>query len=337
LLIGAGILAVAALVVGLVVATRDSSPATPTGSAALVDYVARVNPSTGRMSRRIRVGKDPVSVAVAEGSTWVVNSGEDSVSRIDPVSGKVTATIKVGKGPFAVVAGEGAVWVAEHRETTISKIDPATNQVTEVDVGIAPQSMAVGEGAIWIASDGSLLAPQILIQKFDARAGRHVGDVVVPGEAIRNPIGTTPWAMAAGGGSLWAGGGSGRLFQIDPQALRIVGRNELNGKPVIDISLHGDAVWVGVNGIPGTVFRVDAHSGDIVTAIPAGGSKFERVIRPLAIAADDREVWVTDTVNRTISRIVILSDEASAPVEVGEVPTDVAVGLGSVWVTVDGP
>jgi DNA-binding beta-propeller fold protein YncE len=62
----------------------------------------------------------------------------------------------------------------------------------------------------------------------------------------------------------------------------------------------------------------------------------ERVIRPLAIAADDREVWVTDTLNGTVSRIVILSEQASAPVEVGKVPTGVAVGLGSVWVTVDG-
>jgi YVTN family beta-propeller protein len=288
------------------------------------------------VSTRIKVGKDPVSVAIAEGSTWLANSGEDSVSRIDPVSGKVTATIKVGKGPFIVAAGEGAVWVAKHRETTISRIDPATNQVTEMDVGVAPQSMAIGEGAIWIASDGSFAVPQVIIQKFDVRAGRHVGDVVVPGEAIRNPVGITPWAMAAGGGSLWAGGGVGWLYQIDPQALRIVGRKELSGKPVNDISLQGDAVWVGVNGTPGTVFRVDAHSGDIVTAIPAGGAKLQRVIRPLAIAADDREVWVTDTLNGTVSRIVILSDEASAPVEVGKVPTDVAVGLGSVWVTVDG-
>jgi YVTN family beta-propeller protein len=337
LLIGAGVLVVVALVVGLVVATRDSSPTTPTGSAALVDYVARLNPSTGEVSGRIKVGKDPVSVVIAEGSTWVANTGEGSVSRIDPVSGKVTATIKVGKGPFIVAAGEGAVWVAKHRETTISRIDPATNEVTEVDVGIAPQSMAIGEGAIWIASDGSFAVPQVVMQKFDARAGRHVGDVVVPEEAIRNPGGITPWAMAAGGGSLWAGGGSGRLFQIDPQALRIVGRNAPNGKPINDIWLQGDAVWVGVNGTPGTVFRVDAESGDIATTIPAGGGRIGPVNQPMSGAAGDSDVWVTDTLNGTVSRIVILSEQASAPVEVGKFPTDVAVGLGSVWVTVDGP
>jgi hypothetical protein len=56
----------------------------------------------------------------------------------------------------------------------------------------------------------------------------------------------------------------------------------------------------------------------------------------MAVAADDRAVWVTDTVNGTVSRIVILSDAASAPVEVGKLPTDVALGLGSVWVVVDG-
>jgi YVTN family beta-propeller protein len=337
LLIGAGVLAVVAAIVGLVLATRDSSPATPTGSAALIDYVARVDRRTGLVSTRIKVGKDPVSVAIAEGSAWVANSGEDSVSRIDPVSGKVTATIKVGKGPFIVAAGEGAVWVAKHRETTISRIDPATNQVTEMDVGVAPQSMAVGEGAIWIASDSGFAPPQVVIQKFDARAGRHVGEVVLPGEYIRHPVGTFHWAMAAGGGSLWAGGFSGSLYQIDPQALNIVGRSALSGKAIGDIWVQGDSVWVAVYGTPGTVFQVEAQSRETITAIPAGGAKLEPgFTQPMAVAADDRAVWVTDTLNGTVSRIVILSGEASAPVEVGKVPTDNAVGLGSVWVVVDG-
>jgi YVTN family beta-propeller protein len=295
-----------------------------------------VDPSTGRPSGRIKVGKGPSSVAIAEGSAWIANNGDDTVSRVDPVSGKVIATIEVGNGPFVVAAGEGAVWVASHRETMVSKIDPATNKVTEIDVGIAPESLAIGEGAIWVGYDRGFDPTGVVIQKFDAATGRHLGDVVVSGEAIRAPNGVNAWGMAAGGGSLWTGGFSGRLFQIDARTLRVVGENALNGKPINAIWLQGDSPWVGVSGTPGTVFQVDPQSGEVVSTIPAGGGRTGRINQPMSGAADDRAVWVTDTLNGTVSQIVILSGQASSPVEVGKVPTGIAVGLGSVWVTVDG-
>jgi YVTN family beta-propeller protein len=346
-LVGIGAAAVAVVVL-LVVLLNGGGKGTPPGAgpttgaapAALVDYVARVDLSTGRPSGRIEVGKGPSSVAIAEGSAWIANNGDDTVSRVDPVSGKVIATIDVGDGPFVVAAGEGAVWVASHRETKVWKIDPATNKVTEIDVGIAPRSLAIGEGAIWVAYDPGLNAPDVVILKFDAATGRHLGDVMVSGEDILFPIGPVrPWAMAAGGGSLWTGGFSGRLYQIDARTLRVVGQNTLNGKPINAIWLQGDSPWVGVSGTPGTVFQVDPQSGEVVSTIPAGGGTIgesPNFNQPISGAADDRAVWVTDTLNGTVSQIVILSGQASAPVEVGKVPTGIAIGLGSVWVTVDG-
>jgi YVTN family beta-propeller protein len=341
LLMGVGA-AVVAAVVAVVVLLNGGGGSTPaagptTGAAAsLVDYVVRVDTSTGRVSEPIRVGKDPVSVAISEGSAWVANNGENTVSRLDPVTGKVTATIEVGRGPFAVVAGEGAVWVGSHRETTISRIEPATNEVTDFDVGIAPESMAVGGGAVWIAYDRGFAVDGVVIQKFDAATGRFVADVVVPGEDIRGFGGTQSWAMVELGDSLWAGGFSGRLFRIDGQSLQIVDQIALSGAPIVSIWAQGDSVWVGANGTPGTVFRVDPGSNEVASTIPAGGGKVGPVNQPMSGAADDRDVWVTDTVNGTVSRIVVLSGQAAAPIQVGKVPTGLALGLGSVWVTVDG-
>jgi YVTN family beta-propeller protein len=269
----------------------------------------------------------------------VANGGDDTVSRIDPVSGEVTATIEVGKGPFSIASGEGAVWVANRLQTSISRIDPSTNEVSDMDVGIVPESMAVGEGSIWIAYDRGFDVADVVIEKFDARTGQHVGDALVSGEEIRVAMGTGgtfPWAMAAGGGSLWAGGFSGRVIRIDAQTLKVVDQMNLDGKPINAIWLAGASVWVGANGTPGTVYGIDAESGDLVSTVPAGGGRVGSVNQPMSGAADEQEVWVTDTQSGSVSRIVILSEQASSPIEVGPVPTGIALGLGSIWVSVDG-
>jgi YVTN family beta-propeller protein len=63
------------------------------------------------VTRRIRVGDDPLGIAVREGAVWVANHASGTVSRIDPKTGKVVATIGVGPNPTQVVAGAGGVWV----------------------------------------------------------------------------------------------------------------------------------------------------------------------------------------------------------------------------------
>jgi YVTN family beta-propeller protein len=308
-----------------------------TPSAALADYVARVDPASGAVGRRVAVGKDPVGVAIAEGSAWVANGGDDTLSRIDPVAGRVTATIDVEKGPFAVVAGEGAVWVAGI-ETSLSRIDPATNDVVQFDVGVRPKSLGVGEGAVWIAYGlgPAIEPPQVEIGQFDARTGRHVRDIRVTGLIEPGSGADFPWAMATAAGSLWTGGDNGDLYRIDSVTGEVLSKKVL-GKQITDISATADSVWVGSNGTPGTVFAVDGQSGKVVDTIPAGGGRVGGPWnRPLHLAADEADVWVTDAINGAISRIVILSGQSSPAVDIGEVPTGVALGLGSVWVTVDG-
>jgi hypothetical protein len=112
------------------------------------------------------------------------------------------------------------------------------------------------------------------------------------------------------------------------------------GTTIGAISVQGETVWVGANTTPGTVFGVDAGSGKITARIAAGGGKSNQAgdfqTRSIRLVADDRDVWVTDVVNGTVSKIMILGGQVSLPTAVGKTPTGIAVGLGSVWVTVDG-
>ena len=56
----------------------------------------------------------------------------------------------------------------------------------------------------------------------------------------------------------------------------------------------------------------------------------------ISIAAGREGVWVTDGANGTVSRIPEVTNQVDAPIRVGDSPTAVAVGLGSVWITVNG-
>ena len=44
--------------------------------------VLRIDPTNGRVQRRVVVGRKPRGVAVAAGSVWVANSESGTVSRI---------------------------------------------------------------------------------------------------------------------------------------------------------------------------------------------------------------------------------------------------------------
>jgi hypothetical protein len=142
--------------------------------------------------------------------------------------------------------------------------------------------------------------------------------------------------VAIGGKAIWASS-LGRIWQIDP-ATKSVARSIDLQKEAADIVTHGGVVWVATFGTPGTVFGFDAMSGVVMDTIAAGGGspEFQGINRAMRLAVDDRSVWVTDGVNGTVSRIVIVSSQVLSPTDLGKSPTGLAVGLGSIWVTVDG-
>jgi len=238
-----------------------------------------------------------------------------------------------------VIAGENAIWVDTLLENSVSKIDPDSNKVVATfRLDERPQALAVGDGAIWVADSRStsINSVEAVIDQIDPRSGSLVRKVQLPGEFIGPGPGT--WAMAAGGGSLWAGG-QGVLYRIDSATGKVLARRSLE-KSIGSIALAGDRVWVGTNGIPGTIYGLDAQSGDVTDRFAAGAGKVgapgSPYNIPIRLAADDQSVWVADVVNGTINRVIILSGQSALPVQVGTIPTGVAVGLGSVWVTVNG-
>ena len=90
-------------------------------SSALADTLARIDPSTDRITAAIPAGNDAGAVAVGAGSVWVAgqfDTGQvDTITRIDPRTLRVISTIGLDCGcttwfPVGLAVADGVVWVA---------------------------------------------------------------------------------------------------------------------------------------------------------------------------------------------------------------------------------
>jgi streptogramin lyase len=330
LAIGVGLFAVIGLVVGLILATRGGSKtvAPPTAAGALVDYLARVDPATRQIVARIPLGEHPIDVAVGEGSVWVLDQ-DGSVRRIDPVTNKATVIEGVAEDPKAIAGGEGAVWVADGTRRVVHKIDPASNRmVASLPVGAFAHDVTTGENAAWVAAGSGII-------RIDPSSG-DLSELEGSVGEVGGPLGPR-YGIGLGDDLVW------QMYTLLPS----VGRFEIGtgGFDRLEVSVDpraiavsGADVWVAACGAPGTVVRLDGRAGEVIATLAAGGSECSFLVGgpPVAITAGQEGVWVTDAVNGTISRISEATNQLDAPIKIGDTLTAIAVGLGSVWVTVDG-
>jgi serine/threonine protein kinase/streptogramin lyase len=115
--------------------------------------IARIDPTTSRVTRATEVGVALDGIAVGNGAVWAMNTNDDSVLKIDPASGRATGSVRVGRSPGALAVGAGAVWVASERDGTVTRIDPATFEKRTIDVGGRPTDVAAGVGGVWVTVD----------------------------------------------------------------------------------------------------------------------------------------------------------------------------------------
>ncbi len=118
--------------------------------------VSRIDPSNGSRLD-INVGDGPLGLAAGFDSIWVALTFENVVARIDPASLEVARKITVGGGPDGIAAGAGADWVTNRLDDTVSRIDPESETETQViKVGVRPDGIAVGDEVVWVTVYGDL-------------------------------------------------------------------------------------------------------------------------------------------------------------------------------------
>ncbi len=102
--------------------------------------VSVFNPET-KTTSSVKVGKDPVALAINEATNriYVANNGSASVSVIDGGSDAVIATVNVGSLPYVLAVNPvtNKIFVSNTFSDVITLIDGNTNAITKIKAGSA--------------------------------------------------------------------------------------------------------------------------------------------------------------------------------------------------------
>jgi YVTN family beta-propeller protein len=200
-------------------------------------------------------------------------------------------------------------------DDAVGAIDPASNRVVAtIPVGAHPAAVAADGATLWVANalDGS-------VSRIDLRRRRTVRAVAVGGN---------PGSLTVSSSSVWVPTGE-RMRRIDPRFDTVVnsvavGRGSWWARASVPSARRGRTVWVG-DGYG--VAQIDERTNKVVRRVATGDS-------PSGIATHGDDVWVSDNVDNTVTRIE--PTNATTVLPVGREPNGIAAAAGALWVAQTG-
>jgi len=246
--------------------------------------LSAVDPESGRVRSRMRLGRGVSGVAIGAGSVWVSSSRTGTVLRVDPEAG-VIARIDVGGSPGAIVFAAGRAWVADDDGAGVTAIDAETDRpvARRIPPHTAPLRLAAGAGGVWVSSARTGTVRRIDLRTADADAPILVG---------RGPAGVT-----VGGGLVWvANSRSDTVTRVDPSLRAILGAPIPVGVRPGGIDAGTETVWVANSG-EGSVSRIDVENGE------TSGDPVSVGPQPGAVAVGREAVWIANNGDGAVVRI----------------------------------
>jgi DNA-binding SARP family transcriptional activator len=173
---GAAVLLAAGAAAAVVELTASSAA---TLSKIDANSVGEIDAKTNRIVGEVPVGSAPTRMALADGSLWVVNTGDTTLSRIDVRRRVLLRTLTLPGQPSDVAANGRSVWVLHLRGQTASQnsggsagaalVDPhlyaVTNDVVLNRLFEYQDAIAIGAHAVWAADPG-------FVTRLDPTSGR---------------------------------------------------------------------------------------------------------------------------------------------------------------------
>jgi YVTN family beta-propeller protein len=196
--------------------------------------------------------------------------------------------------------------------------------------GTAAVGLVVGAGVIGVATatrgDGRTAASRPDVPLANTLLAMDASG----SESQRVAVGAHPVAVAVADGSLWvASMDEQSVTRVDAATGRVLRSIPLGGVPTA-LAATGDAVWTSDQ--TGRIMRIDPEYNRAVTVkqLAAGSAASRGVYWPMVAAFGS--VWVVDP-DGFVARLDHETGRQTASVEVGEEPTSITSGAGSLWVT----
>jgi DNA-binding SARP family transcriptional activator/streptogramin lyase len=312
-LLAAVLAGAAALAVALVLSSTGGGP-----PAVFRNSLVKIDPETGKVLDVIRVGRQPVAVAVAGGSVWVSNNEDATVTRLDPKTGH-TDTIGGVRAPLDIVAeGTRHVWISTYSYEQVTRIDTRTLRPDLiVPLGRKSFLLGIGAGSLWVTEHPSNLGDRGSVARVnlnEAKVERRI------------PVGVFPVDVKVGKRAAWVSNGA------DASVTRInLGDGSVQRIP---IGLGPGPLAIAF----GSVWIIAGRTGDTVWRLNPGTRQVDRVINvgksPFNVEPDAHGLWVVLRESGWIVRIDPRTNTVTKRIHLGYKPQGMAVGAGAVWVTV---
>ena len=143
-----------------------------------VGTLARIDPSTGAILRRIRIPTGSYNPHYSEGQVWVTQADGAAVTSVDATSGEILASVPTGPGPRFLTSGAGAVWTLNQGDGSVTRIDTGTKQASKtIPLGIPGHGgdISFGGAMVWTT------VSKVPLSLIDARTATLLCQWVGPG------------------------------------------------------------------------------------------------------------------------------------------------------------
>lgn len=328
LVIGAALVALAALLAAVLALARDEPNAAelsvPANSIAVVDADREV------LVAAIPVGRGPDNVVAGAGAVWVANVVEQTLSRIDPETLRVTKTVGLGFEPTDLAADDDHVWVAGGYDHALWRVDrdgmvrlklSFVEQLGPLPPGFerGAAGVAVGANSVWLSHGDEVteLDPTTGAVRRTVRAGgRWHPEIAVDRQlwvGVNNSIGPGP---------------NTGLDRVDLVAGRRVDHVRLLNDTT-EIVLAYQSVLVAIE-VADAVWELDSASGLVQRIFRAGDS-------PVGLVFIEDSLWVTTQVDGELRRIDVHSGDTEFVLPLGHRLGDVAAADSRLFVAVSRP
>jgi hypothetical protein len=255
--------------------------------------VIRVDTTTGKTTKSLRLGTPVIAVASGFGSVWALDSGSE-LYRINPASGKIVKRLYLGaSAAYNLWIGGGSVWVADDQGAAVIRVKARTNRVVaRPRVGDGPADVVVNGGRAWVISHRDRA-----LHRIDLSTNRSRKLAVLPGDA--------PERMAWSHGSLWVTGRGTDLLKVNPKDGAVQETIEI-GASGIDVAAAGENLWIPTRSPAGdqrgfptldALKRVSPAGAVSVVGEPNGRVDVH------GLAAHGGALWLADNTNGYLYRV----------------------------------
>jgi YVTN family beta-propeller protein len=192
--------------------------------------VVAIDPTTAKVTRRVRVGPTPVRAVAYDDLLWVSVFGAGRLVAVDPATGKIVRRVALPGQPEGLAAGFGSIWVVRQQAGKLTRVSAAGRVGPSYPLGDEPRLVTATDRYLVVSNFGGGT-----LTRVDPRSGNT---------ATSAKLCAGPQGLASSGTTVWVTCTTqGVLLAVDERTLHVTGRLTIRHEPDA-VRIYGDRLYV---------------------------------------------------------------------------------------------